>query len=288
MTKETYTLEEYQAAADYISRQTDLRPTIAIILGSGMGPLADQIESPVIIPYSEIPCFPHSTVPGHAGRLVLGTLQGRSIMALQGRVHFYEGYSMQAVTMPVRVLKLLGIEILIVTNAAGGLNRSFNVGDLMLITDQINFLGMTGHSPLHGPNLDAFGVRFPDMVSPYDQALLAVARRAAGKAGITLREGVYVGLSGPAFETPAEVRFLQVIGGDAVGMSTVSEVTVARHCGLRVLGISGITNVAITDPASGGQTTHDEVLEAGKTLSAGLIRLTQGVLAELNAPDNVG
>jgi purine-nucleoside phosphorylase len=288
MIKETYTLEEYQAAADYISRQTSLRPTLAITLGSGMGPLADQIEAPVVIPYSHIPHFPHSTVPGHAGQLVLGKLQGRSIMALQGRAHFYEGHSMQAVTMPVRVMKLLGIEIFVVTNAAGGLNQSFSVGDLMLITDHINFPGMTGHSPLHGPNMDTFGPRFPDMVSPYDQALQALARQAAGKAGLTLREGVYVGLSGPAFETPAEVRFLRIIGGDAVGMSTVSEVTVARHCGIRVLGISGITNVAVTDPTSGAKTTHDEVLEAGKTLSARLIRLTQGILAELNVSGDVG
>lgn len=279
--KETYTLTDYQEAVDYVLGKTNLRPKIALTLGSGMGPLAEKIEDATIIPYNTIPHFPGSTVQGHAGQLVIGTLQGHTVMAMQGRTHFYEGHSMQAITMPVRMMKLLGIEIFIVTNAAGGLNQSFNVGDLMLITDHINLLGMTGFNPLIGPNQDEFGVRFPDMATPYDLELQAKARKAAQEAGIRLQEGVYVGLSGPCFETPAEIRFLQVIGGDAVGMSTVSEVVAARHSKIRVLGISGITNVAITDPTSGGKTTHDEVLEAGKSISGKLVAVVSGILSEL-------
>lgn len=281
MTPASPTIQYFNQAAAYIRRQTTHRPRIALILGSGMGPLAGEIDAAAAIPYRDIPHFPQSGVEGHAGRLVIGTLQGHTVMAMQGRAHFYEGHSMQAVTAPIRVMALLGVTTLIVTNAAGGLNPAFAAGDLMLITDHINLPGMTGHNPLRGPNLDAFGVRFPDMVAPYDLHLQTLARRVARDAGLNLQQGVYVGLAGPTFETPAEVRFLRLIGGDAVGMSTAPEVVVARHSGLKVLGISGISNVAITDPAGGGKTTHDEVLEGSKVIAPRLITLVKGVLAQL-------
>ena len=274
-------MAEIKLAADYIRRQTPYRPTIALILGSGMGPLADEVTEASIIPYSAIPHFPQATVAGHAGRLLIGQLASQPVMIMQGRIHFYEGYSMPAVAMPVRIMQLLGIKSLIVTNAAGGLNPSFQVGDLMLINDHINLTGLAGHNPLRGPNLDEFGLRFPSMVTPYDLALQEIARQAAGEAGLKLREGVYVNISGPAFETPAEIRFLRLIGGDAVGMSTAPEVVVARHGGLRVLGLSGITNIAVTDPASSRQTTHEEVLQGSKVLAPKLITLVKGILARL-------
>jgi len=277
----TISMQALQEAADYIMAQTPLRPRIAFTLGSGMGPLADELQNVTIIPYADIPHFARSTVQGHAGQLVIGELQGHTVLAMQGRYHFYEGHDMQAVTLPVRVMKLLGVEIFIVTNAAGGLNQTFSVGDLMLITDHINFTGMAGHHPLIGANLDAFGPRFPDMSTPYDLELQAMARRAAQQAGFTLQEGVYVSLAGPSFETPAEIRFLQIVGGDAVGMSTAPEVVVARHSGSRVLGISGISNVAITDTTSDRETTHEEVLEASHIMAGKLIQLVKGVLAEL-------
>jgi purine-nucleoside phosphorylase len=199
----------------------------------------------------------------------------------QGRVHYYEGYSMQRITLMVRVMQLLGVHTLFVTNAAGGLNPDFRAGDLMLITDHISFAGMSGLNPLHGPNLDEFGPRFPDMSHAYDPALLQVARNVAHRLDIKLQEGVYVFLAGPSFETPAEIRFLRTIGADAVGMSTVPEVIVARHCGIRVMGISGISNVAIAQTESDGETTHQEVLEAGKVIVPRLIDLIKGVLHEL-------
>jgi len=281
MNEHTLTMQDFQEATDYINKQTSHSPKVALVLGSGMGPLAEEIANPTYMPYADIPHFARSTVPGHAGRLVIGTLQGQTVLAMQGRTHFYEGHSMQAITMPIRVLKLLGIETLVVTNAAGGLNPAFRVGDLMLITDHINFTGMAGHNPLRGPNFDEFGPRFPSMVTPYDLDLQAVARQSAQEAGVTLQEGVYVSLSGPTFETPAEIRFLRAIGGDAVGMSTAPEVVVARHSGLRVLGISGITNIAITDPTSGGQTTHEEVLAASQMISAKLIAVVKATLTRL-------
>ncbi len=282
--KMTISMQALQEAADYIMQQTPLRPRIAFTLGSGMGPLADELQNATTIPYADIPHFARSTVQGHAGQLVIGELQGHTVLAMQGRYHFYEGHDMQAITLPVRVMKLLGVEIFIVTNAAGGLNQTFSVGDLMLITDHINFTGMAGHHPLIGANLDAFGPRFPDMSTPYDLELQAMARRAAQQAGFTLQEGVYVSLSGPSFETPAEIRFLQIVGGDAVGMSTAPEVVVARHSGIRVLGISGISNVAITDTTSDRETTHEEVLEASHIMASKLVQLVKGVLAELANP----
>ena len=223
-----------------------------------------------------MPLWPTSTVFGHAGRLVLGALEGQPVMVMQGRVHFYEGYPMSQVTFPVRVMQRMKVEILIVTNAAGAVNPDFQPGDLMLITDHMNLAGMAGLNPLIGPNLDEFGPRFPDMSRAYDRELLDAARKAAATAGLLVREGVYVGLSGPSFETPADLRFLRLAGADAVGMSTVPEVTVARHGGTRVLGISGISNKANLDGNTA--TTHEEVLQAGQVLTPKLESLLRGVL----------
>lgn len=285
MTEKWVTLEQINETANYIRGCTKHRPEIGMILGSGLGPLADQIESADIVPFDQIPHFPVSTVWGHSGRLVIGQLAGQSVLVMQGRAHFYEGYSMGQTTLPVRVMQALGVKILIVTNAAGGLNPDWQPGDLMLITDHINLVGMTGQNPLRGPNLDAFGPRFPDMSEPYDAELKQLAREAAQLAGIQLREGVYTGLSGPSFETPAELRFLRTIGTDAVGMSTVAEVTVARHGGLRVLGLSGIANIAVVDPSQGEPPTHEEVLEAGKQIVPKLIAVIKGTLRQLAFAD---
>lgn len=282
MKSDFYSMQPLREAADYIQRQTSHRPTVGLILGSGLSPLADEVAEATIIPYQDIPHFPVSGIEGHAGRLVIGRLAGQTVMVMQGRVHFYEGYSMQQVTLPIRVMQVLGIRTLFVTNAAGGVNASFEAGDLMLITDHVNFIGMAGHSPLRGPNLDELGPRFPDMTEPYDRALQATARAVAARENFTLREGVYVCLAGPNFETPADVRFLRAIGADAVGMSTVPEVIVARHGDMRVLGVSGITNVTITEPVAGDKTTHEEVLETGKIIAPKLMALLKGVLAALD------
>jgi len=281
MQDEFLTRKEFDEAADYIRRQTRHQPQIGLILGSGLSPLAEEVEEADILPYAEIPQFPVSTIEGHAGRLVLGRLSGQPVMVMQGRTHFYEGYSMQRITLPIRVMQILGVHTLFVTNAAGGINPNFRPGDLMLITDHINLVGMAGLNPLRGPNLDEFGPRFPDMSQAYDPTLQATARRVAAHLGFDLQEGVYVCLAGPSFETPADIRFLRAIGADAVGMSTVPEVTVARHGGMRVMGVSGISNVAIADPSEERQTTHEEVLEASKVIVPKLIGLLKGVLREL-------
>jgi purine-nucleoside phosphorylase len=271
-----FTLEQYDQAAALVRSKTQYLPRVALILGSGLGGLAESIQSPDVIPFAEIPNWPAPTVQGHAGRLVIGLLESRPVMVMQGRVHFYEGYSMAQVTFPVRVMQRLGVEILILTNAAGGINPSFIPGDLMLITDHLNLIGMTGFNPLHGPNLDQLGPRFPDMSQAYDRALNDLARRVAKEKGLNLREGVYAGLSGPSFETPADLRFLRNAGADSVGMSTVPEATVARHGGTRVLGISGISNKANLDGNT--VTTHAEVLEAGKAIAPKLETLLRGIL----------
>lgn len=278
---EFITLPEIDAVADSIRPRLPFQPRVGIILGSGLGALADAVINPTVIPYGEIPSWPVSTVIGHQGRLVVGRLQGQPVLVMQGRVHYYEGYSMAQVTLPVRVMQRLGVEILIVTNAAGGVNPSFAPGDLMLITDHINLIGMAGPNPLRGPNIDELGVRFPDMSRAYDRELNELARQVARQAGIDLKEGVYVGLSGPTFETPADLRFLRLIGVDAVGMSTVPEVTVARHGGTRVLGISGISNKANLDGET--ITTHEEVLDAGEQIVPKLISMIQGILGGLGS-----
>lgn len=276
---EFITIRDIDQAADAIRTRITIEPQVGMILGSGLGGLADSVEKAVVIPNSQIPQWPLSTVHGHKGRLVIGELEGVKVMVLQGRTHFYEGYSMGRITLPVRVMQRLGCSALIVTNAAGAIHPDFTPGDLMLITDHLNLIGMAGANPLKGPNLDEFGVRFPDMSQPYDREYLALARETCTEAKMPCQEGVYAALSGPSFESPAELRFLHTIGADAVGMSTVPEVIVARHGGLRVLGVSGISNKANLDGST--VTTHEEVLEAGKILVPKLTTLIRGFLAKL-------
>ncbi|MCD4752354.1 MAG: purine-nucleoside phosphorylase [Anaerolineaceae bacterium] len=269
---------QIKEAAAYIQSQTKQTPKIALILGSGLGSLAEMVNSPDVIPYGDIPHFPQSTVQGHSGQFVIGTLEAKTVMIMQGRVHFYEGYSPNQITFPIRVMKLLGIETLVVTNAAGGINRSFNAGELMLIDDHINFLGMGGNHPLCGPNYDQFGPRFPDMSQAYDRELKQQTREKAKELGIPLHEGVYCCLSGPTFETPAELRMLQVLGADAVGMSTAPEVIVARHMDMRVLGISSITNITSLDGEH--QASHEEVMDYGKQVAIHLKQLLLELLPD--------
>lgn len=269
------------AAANAVRQHTHQQPTIGLILGSGLSSLADTIPHPDIVPYGQIPHWPISTVQGHQGQLVIGQLEGHTVVILQGRTHFYEGYSSQQITLPVRVMQLLGIRTLIVTNAAGGMNPTFQPGDLMLIRDHINLPGMSGNTPLRGPNEDTFGPRFPDMTEPYSVRLRQLAKDAAAQHDIPLHEGVYTCVSGPSYETPAELRFLRLIGGDAVGMSTAPEVVVARHAGIEVLGISTITNLALPDPLPGTLLSHAEVIEMGKLVVPRLTTLLMGVLRHL-------
>lgn len=278
---EWITLTEIDEATGFLAKRFHIQPKTGIILGSGLGELAEKIEDAVIIPYVEIPHWPVSTIHGHAGRLIVGRLEDQPVMVMQGRAHFYEGYPISWIGFPIRVMQRLGVESLIVTNAAGAIHPDYLPGDVMLIVDHINLVGMAGMNPLRGPNLDEFGERFPDMSQPYDHSLMNFCREAAVEEGITLREGVYVWLAGPSFESPAELRFLRTIGADAVGMSTVPEVIVARHGKMRVLGISGISNKANLDGST--VTTHEEVLEAGKILVPKLTVLIRGVLRRLAA-----
>lgn len=276
---EFISLSEIDQAVEVIRNKISMQPRVGMILGSGLGMLADKVEEAVIIPYGDIPNWPVSTVEGHQGQLVIGVLEGQNVLVMQGRAHFYEGYSMSQVGFPIRVMQRLGMEIFIVTNAAGGVNQDFEPGEVMLITDHLNLLGMAGESPLRGPNFDQIGPRFPDMGQTYDRQLGDFARQVAKENEITLHEGIYVCLAGPSFETPADLRFLKAIGVDAVGMSTVPEVTVARHGGMRVLGLSTISNKANLDGNT--FTTHEEVLEAGKIVVPRLIKIMRGVLQQL-------
>jgi len=273
------TLEQIDEAAAVVRERTAHQPRVGMILGSGLGELANLVEEADVIPAREIPNWPVSTVEGHEGRLVVGKLGGQTVMVLRGRTHFYEGYSMSQITMPVRVMQRLGVEILIVTNAAGAIDPSFVPGDIMLLTDHISLLAMAGMNPLRGPNLGEFGVRFPDMSQPYDRGLQDKARAAAREEGVAMLEGVYICLAGPSYESPADLRFLRTIGADAVGMSTVPETIIARHGGTRVLGISGISNKANLDGST--VTTHEEVLEAGKLIVPKLKAIVMGVLRRL-------
>ena len=273
------TLEQIDEAANAIRARTGQKPRVGIILGSGLNDLANSVQKADVIPYADLPHWPRSTVHGHAGRLVIGELEGQAVLVMQGRVHFYEGYSMSQITLPVRVMQRLGLEMMFVTNAAGGVNPDFTPGDVMLITDNLNLVGMSGANPLMGPNIDELGPRFPDMSRSYDLELMALARQAAGENNLTLREGVYCGLSGPSFESPADLRFLKLAGADAVGMSTVPEVIVARHGGTRVLGLSGISNKANLDGST--VTTHEEVIEAGKVITPKVEKIVRGVLRSL-------
>jgi purine-nucleoside phosphorylase len=269
-------METFKKAVAYIEPKLTEKPTIGLVLGSGLGVLADEIADPVVIPYSEIPGFTASTVVGHKGQLVIGKLEGKQVVAMQGRFHYYEGHSLDSVVFPIRVMKLLGVETIIVTNAAGGINESYRPGDLMLIRDHIN---MTFRNPLIGPNDESFGVRFPDMSEAYSRQLRSLAREVAAEQGIELQEGVYVGLLGPSYETPAEIRMLRILGGDAVGMSTVPEVIVARHMNMKVLGISCISNMAagiLEQPLS-----HEEVMETTEKVKTQFLALVHGIVAKL-------
>ncbi|XP_029289903.1 purine nucleoside phosphorylase 6 [Cottoperca gobio] len=278
-----YSYEDYKETADWLLVHTDLRPKVAIICGSGLGGLGDLLSEKTMFPYTDIPRFPTSTVPGHAGQLVFGRLQGRDCVCMQGRFHFYEGYNIHTVTYPVRVFYLLGVETLIVTNAAGGVNGCYDVGDIMLIKDHINMPGFAGQNPLCGHNDDRFGVRFPCMSDAYDRELGTLAKQTAEEQGCDsfLREGVYCMLAGPTYETIAECRILQMLGADAVGMSTVPEVVVARHCGLRVLGLSLITNKVVTDYDSFEKANHEEVLKTTQRRTQDLQRLVSHLVAKI-------
>ncbi len=274
--KTKYAIEDMDRIADEIRSRISVQPTIGLILGSGLGPLSESIQDPIIIPYHDLPGWPLSTVEGHAGELIIGKLEGKDVLVMNGRIHFYEGYEMSQVTLPIRVMQRLGIEILLVTNAAGGVNQDFIPGNPMLITDHLNLLGMAGTNPLRGPNMEEFGPRFPDMSQPYDRELIKLTQSVAKELDITLYEGIYVCLAGPTFETPADLRFLLNAGVDAVGMSTVPEVIVANHGGQRVLGISGITNSS--NLYGEAETTHEEVIETGKLLAPKMMELIRGVL----------
>lgn len=273
------TIAEIEKATQQVQKKSKLKPRVGLILGSGLGPLAESVSKADVIPYAEISGWPISGVKGHAGQLVLGDLEGQPVVVMQGRTHYYEGYDMPRLGLPVRVMQALGIEILIITNAAGAVHPEFEPGDLMLLTDHLNLIGMAGQNPLRGPNLDSLGPRFPDMSKVYDRDLQSLARQVATEEKIVLREGVYCCLGGPSFETPADLRFLRAVGVDAVGMSTVPEATVGRHGNTRVMGVSGISNKANLDGAT--ETTHEEVLEAGQVLVPKLTTLLRGVLQKL-------
>ena len=271
--------EAIEAARAVVAARITSQPRVALILGSGLGELANEVEDATVVPYAEIPGFGTSGVIGHRNELVVGTLGSQPVAVMRGRFHFYEGYSMQQVTFPVRVLRALGCDTLIVTNAAGGLRPEWQVGDLMRLSDQIFLPGLAGHHPLRGPNDDRLGLRFPAMVDAFDRELAALAHRVAGQQGTTLHNGTYVMLSGPTFESAAELRMLRIIGGDAVGMSTAPEIVVARHGGMRVLGISLITNQALPD---GPPANHQEVLEAGEAAKPRFSALLKGILQEMS------
>lgn len=273
---------EAQAAADFIRGQHAAPPSVALVLGTGLGGLAERITAPTIIPYADIPHFPRATVAGHAGRLVLGTLGDQQVAAMQGRFHLYEGYTPAQVVLPLRTLHLLGTTTLFVTNAAGGLDATFTPGTLMLVRDHIGLPTISGHNPLVGPNDERFGSRFPAMTNAYDVDLRAQAHSAASELGIALREGVYVMVSGPNYESPAELRFLRGIGADAVGMSTVPEVIAARHMSMRVLAISCVTNVAQPDAAGAiSEPSHAEVVAAAERAGGDLSALLEAVLSRM-------
>jgi purine-nucleoside phosphorylase len=277
--KEYLSIAEIDQAAQAVRSKTRHAPRVGLILGSGLGGLADLVEDAEYVSYQDIPFWPVSTVEGHIGRLVIGNLMGIPVLVQQGRSHFYEGYSMAEVTLPVRVMQRLGVKTLLVTNAAGAINPGYEPGDVMLIVDHLSMVGMMGFNPLRGPNLSELGPRFPDMSKAYDREYMELARQAARKHNIALHEGVYAGLSGPSFETPADLRFLRVIGADAVGMSTVPEVIIARHGGTRVLGLSGISNKANLDGNT--ETTHAEVLQAGQVIVPKLRAIVEEVLPQL-------
>lgn len=269
-------LQQVQESEAFLRKTLPFLPEVGMILGSGLGVLADSLDHATAVEYADIPHFPVSTVEGHAGQLVVGELAGKKVVIMKGRFHLYEGYEPQQVTFPIRVLKALGVRVLLVTNAAGGINTAYASGELMIIRDHLN---LTGRNPLIGPNDEAFGVRFPDMSEAYSKRLRAIAHEVAAAQGVTLQEGVYVGLLGPSYETPAEIRMLRTLGADAVGMSTVAEVIVARHAGIEVLGMSCISNMAagiLDQPLS-----HVEVMETTERVKGKFLALVNGIVPKL-------
>lgn len=269
-------LQRIEEASDYIKSRVDINPAVGLILGSGLGDMANRIENKIIIRYEDIPHFPKSTVQGHAGQFVFGEYQGKAVVMMQGRFHYYEGNAMESIAMPVYVMKLLGVENLIVTNAAGGVNTSFKPSDLMVITDHINF---SGSNPLFGENFEEIGPRFPDMSEAYNKKLMEVAFKCAAEEAISLQKGVYMMFTGPTYETPAEIRMARVLGADAVGMSTVPEVIAANHCGIKVLGISCITNMAagiLEQPLS-----HKEVIETSNQVKESFTGLVSKIIKNI-------
>ncbi len=271
-------LENIKLASEYVEQVLDGRkPVAGIILGSGLGRLADEIKDPLIIPYKRIPGFPVSTAIGHKGNFIVGTLGGKTVVAMQGRIHYYEGYGMEQATLPVRVMKMMGIDYLFVSNAAGGINLGFHVGDLMILKDHINLLP----NPLIGPNLDEFGPRFPDMTRPYDPKLIQLAEEIAAEMNLPLQKGVYIACSGPSYETPAEYRFFRAIGGDAVGMSTTPEVIVARHSSIPVFGMSVITDVAHDTEDENYVTDGAEIVKAANAAADKMTALFKEMISRL-------
>ncbi len=265
-------------ANEYIQQILEGRkPVVGIVLGSGLGRLADEIEDPLVIPYGRIPGFPISTAIGHKGQFIVGKLAGKMVVAMQGRIHYYEGYGMNLVTLPIRIMKLMGIQYLFVSNAAGGTNLGYHVGDLMIIRDHINLMP----NPLIGPNLDEFGPRFPDMTRPYDPKLIQMAEEIAAQQGLTLQKGVYIACSGPCYETPAEYRYFRAIGGDAVGMSTVPEVIVARHSSIPVFGVSVITDVAHDTDDEEYVTDGEAIVQAANAAADKMIILFKEMILRL-------
>ncbi len=268
----------YTTAAQYIKDKIGgASPLVGVVLGSGLGALADEIEHPITIPYRQIPGFPESTAIGHKGNLIFGELAGKKVLAMQGRFHYYEGYTMQQVTFPIRVMKLLGISYLFVSNAAGGINFNYAIGDLMVIRDHINLLP----NPLIGPNMDEFGPRFPDMTRPYDPELRRLAHEVAKEMGLKLQEGVYIGCTGPCYETPAEYKFFRTIGSDVVGMSTVPEVIVARHSGIPCFGMSVVTDLAHDDMPEDYKTDGDLIVKAADQATCKMTSLFKKMIERL-------
>lgn len=282
-----YSFEIIEESARYLLAKTRHRPKIGVICGSGLGGLAEQLEESDEFPYETIPNFPVSTVVGHAGRMVIGLLSGVPVLCMQGRFHSYEGYPLWKCAMPVRVMKVMGVEQLLVTNAAGGLNADYNIGDIMIIKDHINMQGFAGDSPLRGKNDERFGPRFPAMNNAYDRALRRRAGQIAVEMGLegVVREGVYVMLGGPTYETVAELNLLRILGVDAVGMSTVPEVVVARHCGMRVFAFSLITNKCITEYDTEAEANHEEVIEVANKRKTDLQELARRVIIGMSGSD---
>jgi purine-nucleoside phosphorylase len=269
-------LSKVNEGVAFLKRETELRPHIGVVLGTGLGGLAEKIEAAKVIPYKNIPNFPISTVESHEGRLIFGSLGDKVVVVMQGRFHLYEGYEPKEITFPVRVMAAMGVKTLLISNAAGGLDLSYQAGDLMLISDHIN---LTGQNPLRGANLDEWGPRFPDMTAPYSRELINLATKAADDLDIKINVGIYVGVTGPSMETAAETRFLRIIGADAVGMSTIPEVIVAVHAGLRVLGLSVITNV--NDPDNYQPAPLEQVIATAKGAEPSLVRLVEEILRRI-------